>query len=659
MTTLNENPVELSPSEQQVMQRVNTDFRSQQGSAGTPTVKLGVFVAMATVIAIGAYFVAQVFLLDDDAINDNRRPVTVERGTLLDDVTASGSVSFPELESLRFDISGTVAELLVEEGESVQEGQPLILLDDVTIAALDSAVFNAEIALQDAGENLADLLGGATPLERAVAESNLADARVASMNAASALAEYTSASGSDSPATTEAKNELSDANEVLADAILTADDDAETQDELVAAAQEVFDEASGEYSLQISGWFGSVTTELDRALEPAILFENWDTTVDDIIDESTTTTDSPPDDLSTPWNESVVWVWTHLTPYPILTNCEYTSFTARCPSAEIDDAWDVQVVAKEALVEAMDDALAAHKSQQILIDAAQEAVEAAADDVVDTVNDIDINALAATLTKKIELEKDAETTVAELGELDALQIKLATAAVNQASANLDNARTELAATNLIAPFNGIISSISVARGDQVNRSTSTIDILDPTVITVEGTADEIDVLSLRIGDRVAVTLDALPNQVLEGVIDEIGDGVNQQGVIEFPLTIALTPPDGVDLIEGLSATATIVLNQIDNALLVPLQAIGGTFSQPTVDVATESGFVTTNVVLGASDDFWVVVESGLAEGQEVLMTIAESVDPLQQFFGGGGGAIRVPGGAAGGGFAGQRGGGGR
>ena len=659
MTTPKENPVELSPSEQQVMQRTNTDFSSQRGFTGTPTVKLSVFVAMATVIAIGAYFGAQAFLLDDDAIDDNRRPVTVERGTLLDDVTASGSVSFPKLESLRFDISGTVAELLVEEGEFVQEGQPLILLDDVTIAALDSAVVNAEIALKGAGENLADLLGGATPLESAVAESNLADARVASMNAASALAEYTSASGSDSPATTEAKNELSDANEVLADAILTADDDAETQDELVAAAQEVFDEASGEYSLQISGWFGSVTTELDRALEPAILFENWDTTVDDIIDESTTTTDSPPDDLGTPWNESVVWVWTHLTPYPILTNCEYTSFSARCPSAEIDDAWDVQVVAKEALVEAMDDALAAHKSQQILIDAAQETVEAAADDVVDTVNDIDINALAATLTKKIELEKDAETTVAELGELDALQIKLATAAVNQASANLDNARTELAATNLIAPFNGIISSISVAPGDQVNRSTSTIDILDPTVITVEGTADEIDVLSLRIGDRVAVTLDALPNQVLEGVIDEIGDGVNQQGVIEFPLTIALTPPDGVDLIEGLSATATIVLNQIDNALLVPLQAIGGTFSQPTVDVATESGFVTTNVVLGASDDFWVVVESGLAEGQEVLMMIAESVDPLQQFFGGGGGAIRVPGGAAGGGFTGQRGGGGR
>ena len=722
MTTPKENPVELSPSEPQTMPRTNIDFRSQQGFVGTSILKLGVFLAITTVIAIGAYFGAQVFLLDDDTVDDNRRPVAVKRGTLLDDVTASGSVTFPELESLRFDISGTIAELLVEEGESVFEGQLLILLDDVTIAALESSVANAEIALQDASENLADLLNGASSLEIAVAESNLADARVNSINAGedltdlingassleiavaesnladarvnsmdarSALAEYTTGSNTDSPALIKAKDKLSDANQALTDALLTADDNAEAQDELVAAAQEVLEETVKDYSAQISGWFGSVTTELDRALEPDILFGNWGTTVDKIFSESTATVDSPPDDLETPWNESVVWVWTHLTPYPILTNCETTSLTARCPSTEIDDAWDVKVAAEEALAETVDDAFTAAKSQQILVDTAQEAVESAADEVVDTVNEIDIDALAASLAEKIELEKDAEaavedltisvnqididalaarlaekielekdaeTTLAELGVLDALQIKLATAAINQASANLDNARTELAAANLSAPFSGIISSISVAPGDQVSRSTPTIDILDPSVITVDGTVDEIDVLSLRLGNQVAVTLDALPDQVLAGVIDEIGDGVNQQGIVEFPLTIALTPPDSVELIEGLSATATIVLNQIDNALLVPLQAIGGSFTQPTVDVVTESGFITTEVTLGASDDFWVVIESGLTEGQEVLMTIAESVDPLEQLFGGG--AIRIPGGAGGATFTGQQRGGG-
>ena len=623
---------------------------SQSGVVGTPAVKFGIYVALASVIAVGAYFGAQAFLLNDDDDSDGRRPVAVERGTLLDDVTASGSVSFPELESLRFEISGTVAELLVDEGESVIEGQPLIRLDDVTIADLESAVANAEIALKEAGEDLADLLGGATNLESAIAESNLADARVASMDAATALAEFTSTPDSESPATIAAKDALLDSNESLSTALLAAEDDAQAQDELVSAAQDIYDEAASDYSDQISGWFGSVVSDEARATEPSNLINSWGTTVDEIFEIGTSTLKSPPDDLSTPWNESVVWVWTHLTPYPILTGCEYTSFTARCPSAEIDDAWDIRVDAEEARVEVLDDAFVAAKAQQVLIDTAQDDVESAAEVVVDSVNDIEINALAATLAEKIELEKDSEETVLALNDLDLLQIKLATSAVNQTNALLQNANSELESANLTAPFAGIISSISVDVGDAVSRQTPTIDILEPTVVTVDGTIDEIDILSLRLGDQVAVTLDALPDQVLEGVIDEIGDGVNQQGVIEFPLSIILTPPDGIELIEGLSATARIVLNQIDNALLVPLQAIGGSFDQPTVDVVTSDGFVTTNVQLGASDDFWVVIESGISEGQEVLMEIAESVDPLQQLFGGSGGAIRIPsGGFTGGG----------
>jgi multidrug efflux pump subunit AcrA (membrane-fusion protein) len=641
-------------------------FFNPSKSRGLAAVKLGVFITITTVIAVGAYFGAQAFLLNDDAIDEERSPVAVQRGTLLDDVTASGSVSFPELESLRFDISGTVAELLVDEGDEVVEGQPLILLDDVTIAALESAVATAESALNDAGGDLAELLGGATGLERAIAVSNLADARVASMNAASELAEFTSSDGStDSPATVSAKEALTDANDALADVIAAAEDSAQAQAELVADSREIFDDAETEYQTQLTGWFGNVVTGNNLDMSPADLFSSWATTVDQIIEDATAQTESQVDDLATPWNETVVWVWTHLTPYPILTNCDATSdaFTFRCPSAEIDNAWDTEVAAQEALDEVIDDAAAVAKAQQVLIDAAQEVVESAAEDIVETVNDTDISALAATLAEKIEIENDLEDTLAALDDLDTLEIKLATAAVNSANAQLDNAKFELAASNLLAPFDGVISSISVDVGDPVNRTTATVDILDPNIVTIEGSVDEIDILSLRVGDTVAVVLDALPDQTLEGVIEEIGDGVNQQGVIEFPLTIALTPPDGIDLIEGLSATATIVLNQIDNALLIPLQAVGGSFTAPSVDVLNNDGFTTTLITLGASDDFWVVVESGLVEGQQVLMTVAEeNADPFAQFFGGGGGAIRIPGGnfpagAAGGGGANQRGGG--
>ena len=668
-------------------------------------VKLGVFIVVTALIAVGAYFGAQQFLLTDDTDEDTRRPVAVERGTLLDDVTASGSVSFPELESLRFEISGIVGDIPVEEGETVVTGQTLVGLDAVTVSALESAVASAEVALQNAGEDLAEILNGATTLERAVAESNLADARVASMNAAEALAEFTSTSGTDSPATVAAKAELDDANEALVDALQTAEDDAKihtdavtdamsvaedveiTQAELVADAQEVFDDAVTAHSDQITGWFGAVVTEVDQLLSPTAIAEKWGASVADIFDTASSQLESPTDDPSTPWSESLAWVWTHLTPYPILTVCDEspTDLAFRCPSAEIIDSWDVKIEAEESLAEVVETAsesnldqqnlisdaqaevITAAKAQQVLISAAQDDIEAAAEDVVETVNDTDIDALAATLSKLLEMEKDSQATLADIDDIDLLQINLATAAVNGASAQLDQASDELTGAVLVAPFDGVVTSISVSLGDPVNRNTATIDVLDPSVVTVEGSIDEIDVLSLRIGDDVAIILDALPDQVLEGVIDEIGDGVNQQGVIEFPLIITLTPPEGVELIEGLSATATIVLNRIDNALLIPLQAVGGGFDQPTVDVVSGESFVTTNVTLGASDDFWVIVESGLSEGQEVLMAVAdEQVDPFQQFLGragGGGGAIRIPAGGGsftggGGGRGGQGGGGG-
>ena len=139
------------------MTQMDTDIRSQQRFLETSSMKkLGVFVALTAVIAIGTYFGAQPFLLGDDTVDDNRRLVKIARGTLLDDVTASGSVAFPVLESLRFDTSGTVAEILVVEGEFVVEGQSLILLDDVTIAALESAVANARRVDRDLAEQTYD-----------------------------------------------------------------------------------------------------------------------------------------------------------------------------------------------------------------------------------------------------------------------------------------------------------------------------------------------------------------------------------------------------------------------------------------------------------------------------------------------------------------------
>jgi HlyD family secretion protein len=79
---------------------------------------------------------------------------TVQRGNLTVDIAASGNLALSVVEDLAFEISGTVEEILVEEGESVEEGQLLAKLDtsewEEELVTLERSLLEAEINLKNA-----------------------------------------------------------------------------------------------------------------------------------------------------------------------------------------------------------------------------------------------------------------------------------------------------------------------------------------------------------------------------------------------------------------------------------------------------------------------------------------------------------------------------
>ena len=83
--------------------------------------------------------------------------VVVQRGNLTIDITASGNLALSLKEDLAFEISGTtqepmtVEEVLVEEGDSVREGQVIAVLDTTY---LEQALKTAERAVSTAGIDL-------------------------------------------------------------------------------------------------------------------------------------------------------------------------------------------------------------------------------------------------------------------------------------------------------------------------------------------------------------------------------------------------------------------------------------------------------------------------------------------------------------------------
>ena len=217
---------------------------------------------------------------------------------------------------------------------------------------------------------------------------------------------------------------------------------------------------------------------------------------------------------------------------------------------------------------------------------------------------------------------EAEEALAELeAGPDPLDVAVAEAEFLSAQLALEDARLLLDDSSIKAPLDGFVSQVSVEDGDNVQPNTAILDVVDPTVVEVDGIVDEIDVLSVRLGIRANVTVDALQGTTLEGTVTEISPGAsNQQGVVTYPIRIQVQVPRDVTLREGLTAVASIVLREEKNVLLVPQQALYGSFDQPVVRVVNGDGDIEERAVeLGESDEFWVSVRTGLKDGDQVAM----------------------------------------
>ena len=237
---------------------------------------------------------------------------------------------------------------------------------------------------------------------------------------------------------------------------------------------------------------------------------------------------------------------------------------------------------------------------------------------------------------------EAEEALAERqGGVDPVEKALREAEVVSAQSALDTAVQRRENAVLRSPWDGLVSVVNVEAGQEVGTNTPVMEVVNPTDVEVDGIVDEIDVLFIREGATASVIMDALPGQVLEGVVSAISTEVrSQQGVVSYPIRIRVQPPAGVQLPEGLSAVASVVIRAERDVLLVPIQALYGTFEEPVVRVKTNGSIEERSVVLGNSDDFWAVVEGGLAEGDLVVMESQQATTGRFGFAGGFGGGFR-------------------
>jgi HlyD family secretion protein len=213
--------------------------------------------------------------------------------------------------------------------------------------------------------------------------------------------------------------------------------------------------------------------------------------------------------------------------------------------------------------------------------------------------------------------------------------------------DLDRAKGYLSKMVLRAPNDGIVHILPNFRssgsfgstpppfkeGDTVWTGASIAEIPDLSVMHIELNLDEVDRGKLKLGQRVRIRVDAIPDKEFSGELDWIspiasirwrGMGMTEK---TFPAKATLKNLDA-RLRPGMSATAEIIIESQPNVLLIPVRASFVHNGKPAVYVQRGQNFTIREIKVGKRNDNDIVVLGGLRESE--LVTLENPTEALKR-----------------------------
>lgn len=227
-----------------------------------------------------------------------------------------------------------------------------------------------------------------------------------------------------------------------------------------------------------------------------------------------------------------------------------------------------------------------------------------------------------------QLEADVKTAEARL------QAALETHSVE--TARLDRIKQQIANCLIVAPKAGQVvyandqpgmsaDGVLIEEGRLVRERQILIRLPNPKQMQVLAKINESRIDLVRPGMKAEVQVDALPGMTLEGVVKKVSEYPLTQGnsftahIKEYATEIEIvSPPPG--LRPGMTAQAAIIAEEREKAVQVPLQAVMERDSRYYCLVQGATGLEAKQVQVGPTNDQFVVIEAGLAGGEQVVMT---------------------------------------
>jgi len=177
-------------------------------------------------------------------------------------------------------------------------------------------------------------------------------------------------------------------------------------------------------------------------------------------------------------------------------------------------------------------------------------------------------------------------------------VELGRAGVEQAQAQLSQARTNLAYSVIKSPIDGVVISRNVDVGQTVAASLQAPTLFsvaqDLHKMQIQTSIDEADIGGLREGMKADFTVDSYPDEHFTGTIRQVRYAATvDQNVVTYPVIIDVDNPD-LKLMPGMTANVTIVTARRSDVLRIPATALrfrpqGNTGSKSATSSATSGG----------------------------------------------------------------------
>jgi len=170
---------------------------------------------------------------------------------------------------------------------------------------------------------------------------------------------------------------------------------------------------------------------------------------------------------------------------------------------------------------------------------------------------------------------------------------------------------------VLAPFGGSVYTLD---HDENLAPTALVTLSPDEKMTVTLSVDESDILSLELGQEAEITVTSLSDEPFPGTVTEIDRTAAVSGT--YSALVTMNKEEG--MLSGMTAEISIRITGVENALLVPIDALQqtrtGTYVYTTYDPETETFGGETTVTVGMMGSNEAEILSGLEEGMTVWYT---------------------------------------